>query len=202
MAARGGLTTRQIRAKLDEDATTQPKSIKIEGDAVIVVGEPKEFKASDDDRPVVATWTVDPPDGATLEAGGSTTEPQGTSVKLTASKKGTLKLTASAEAHIPATIPLAAIVAPAQTPRLPFVGRGYGTIMIALSILSVAGALSVLGKLNSAVATLLGALAGYIFLKDAPAAGGGGSTGGGESAAPGSGAQSGNTTGGVRFLKV
>jgi hypothetical protein len=86
-------------------------------------------------------------------------------VKLTATKKGVFTLHAEADEWTSGTVTVAAIIAPAESPTVAFVGRGYGTI-VAVVILTIAGVLALVGALASeAVATLLGAVAGYIFLK-------------------------------------
>jgi hypothetical protein len=192
----------EIRAIVDEALP----SLRIEGDAVVVagvgqtptavviVGTPTEFKAlgrpkdADADAPVAATWTVSPSEGAALEAGGKTgAEVVGEAVKLVAKTKGVFTLQAAADKFNPATLTVIAIAAPAETPRIPYVGSGYGTIMIAVVILTVAGVLGVVGALASeAVATLFGAVAGFIFLKGAQS--------NGDSAPPSGGQQTTSTT--------
>jgi hypothetical protein len=68
-----------------------------------------------------------------------------------------------------------AVYASPEQPSLPFVGEGYGTILLALAILTLATVLALMGKFSSdALATLFGALGGYIFYRAAGGAGGGG----------------------------
>jgi hypothetical protein len=147
--------------------TAPPPNLKIDGPAAVVVGEPTKFKALADDEPIAARWTLDPQDAGTLESTGKADgEVIGDSVSVLATKKSVFKLRAEAEGWSPGTVLLTAIAAPTETGTVAFVGRGYGTIMIAIVILTIAGVLGLVGALGSeAVATLFGAVAGYIFLK-------------------------------------
>ena len=142
----------------------------IKGDAVVVVGGRSEFKAvgPDGKTPVEATWTV-PEDAATLESGGQNGHTvEGESVWLTAKQAGVFLLGAEAAGDKADDVSVTAIVAPATTGKVAFVGAGWGTIILAVLIVTIAGVLSLAGELASeAVAALLGALAGYIFLKAA-----------------------------------
>jgi hypothetical protein len=71
---------------------------------------------------------------------------------------------------------------------LPFIGAGWGSVVVAIAIAAVTGALGLAGAITGeAVATILGALAGYVVAKgqtetrspSQPQSGGGGSSGGG-----------------------
>lgn len=171
-AMRRGLTIPQAEpvSAIAAGFAVQPaKPLQIKGDAMVVVGEKAEFKAvaADGTTPIEATWSV-PQDTATLESEGQNGHTVGgESVRLTALRAGVFLLSAEADGDSD-EVSLTSIVAPAEAPKLPFVGSGYGAIIVAVAILTIAGVLSLAGKLASeAVATLFGALAGYIFLKGA-----------------------------------
>ena len=140
----------------------------IDGPLVVVVGEPTEFRAlGTGGAPIEVHWWIDREDAAMLEAAGRTKDVVGKAVQLTALKKTTFELHAGkANGYSDGKVNLAAIEAPVEKPSLPFVGAGYGTLIIAVVILTIAGVLGLVGILSGeAVATLFGAIAGYIFVK-------------------------------------
>jgi hypothetical protein len=101
---------------------------------------------------------------------------------------GTYKLTATVDGT--STSVFVAAVQPAGEaagPRLAWVGEGYGTILIAVTVVATVTVLGLLDVLDSsALAGLFGALVGYIFLKSATGDGGSGA-GGGQTAQTGNG---------------
>lgn len=136
----------------------------IDGPLVVVVGQKTEYKALTDDKLAEATWTFEPADLIKPLDVSKTTS----SIAIEAVKKGTLRITATVEGKLPPrTIPVTVIeIPPAETSSLPFVGEGYGSILVAVAILALASVLALMGKLSSdAVATLFGAVAGYIFYR-------------------------------------
>ncbi len=81
-------------------------------------------------------------------------------------------------ANTSATAPITAVEAAPTSAGgvdLPFVGEGYGTVIVAVVLVALATVLGLLDVLDSsAVATLFGAVAGYIFFKAGAASLGGG----------------------------
>lgn len=150
-----GLVTRTMLPELD--------AAKIDGPLVVVVGQKTDYTALKRGLPVEATWTVEPGDlTKPLDAAKKTS-----SVTIEAIKKGTFMITATVDGEKAPPYPVTAIeIPPAETSSLPFVGEGYGSILVAVVILSLASVLALMGKFSSdAVATLFGAVAGYIFYR-------------------------------------
>jgi hypothetical protein len=162
--------------------------VEIDGPGVVVVGEEAEFSAKRGDEGPAVAWSIAP-----VGAGDATVDPaSGPTTKVKAAAAGSYKLVAREGATVVGEVSLNAIVPEGGAEEngsgaLPFVGAGYGTLVIAVVILTVAGALGFAGILEtSALATLFGAIAGYIFVKGAGgnadgtagSGGGSGSTGG------------------------
>jgi hypothetical protein len=135
--------------------------VTIDGPDIVVVGKPAEFVAKNNDGgQVVATWTADPAD-ATEPLGEPTSR-----LTLTATQSGTFSLTASAAGAAAIPKHVTATVADVRGQPLPFVGAGWGSIVVVIVIAAVTGALGLSGQLNGeAVATILGTLAGYAVAK-------------------------------------
>jgi hypothetical protein len=134
--------------------------VKLEGPAVAVVGQKAEFTATRDADPVDVTWTVDPSSAAEVDPSSPASK-----VLITPTKKGTFKVRAAIDGSTWET-GVTAIDPSAQRSSLPFVGLGYGAVLIAIVILTLATVLALLGKFSSdAIATLFGALAGYVFFR-------------------------------------
>ncbi len=164
------------------------KELQVKGPNTLTVGATDEYKAvvktDDTETPAAeATWQVAPEGIATLDA---TT---GATVRVTAKQQGAFELVVSvkgAAATDQATevhFPVAVIAPTAQPIDLPFVGEGWGTIILAIlfgTIVALLGLSRVLS--TSLVGTLLGALLGYIF----GVATSGGTKAAGEGAAGGS----------------
>lgn len=143
----------------------------ITGPSITTVGVPARFKAEQNDNPVEVTWTV-PPDAATIEPESPTS-----AVFVTPSKQVDFTLQVKKD-DVSREMSIRALYPPAEQSSLPFVGEGYGTILLALAILTLATVLALMGKFSTdALATLFGALGGYIFYRAAGGAGGGGNTG-------------------------
>jgi len=172
-----------IRAIAGEELTTRV-SLKVSGPGEVVIGQPAVYHAKDDSNADASdtVWTVDPDSrAAAIPSTGAT-------VQVVAVKAGTFQLKASrAGGAAPVDLKVQA-VKPAQPAgaavKLPFVGAGWGSIVGAVTIATLAGALG-LAKIigGEAVATILGALAGYLF--------------GTNLSGSGSGATSGTTAGGT-----
>jgi hypothetical protein len=88
---------------------------------------------------------------------------QGPKIKLVPVKEGVFKVSATSGGQT-VTAQVAATAPQPVRGDLPFVGGGYGAILIAVVLLMVATTLAVGGFLASeAVGTLFGGLLGYIF---------------------------------------
>jgi hypothetical protein len=152
----------------DRDAL-ESAGIKVSGPATVTVGKPAEYKATGNGS-ALAAWSV-AGDGATVAPadGGAT--------KLTATAAGSYELTVSV-ANTSATASITAVEAAPTSAGgvdIPFVGEGYGTVIVAVVLVALAAVLGLLDVLDSsAVATLFGAVAGYIFFTAGAASQGGG----------------------------
>ena len=163
-----------------------PPDLTVSGPASVTVGTPVGYAAKLGDAAAdAATWTAEPADAAAI--GPST----GGAVRVVAIKAGPIKLTA-ANGLQRATLSITAEAPPSRGIALPFVGGGWGTIVVSTVIVVVAAALGVGGVLGGqAIAGLYGALVGYLFGMR-PGSGGSGSGGTGGS---GSGGNAGGTGG-------
>jgi hypothetical protein len=158
------LTARSLYQQVDGGST-----LTISGPAIIVVGDKGAATYSipaDDNN--AAEWSVDPTVVASVDPS------KGDSVKVTARTAGVFALNVQ-RGDGKGSISVTAVDLSGGA-SLPFVGAGYGTVLIALALLTVAAVLGMEGVLSGeALATLFGALAGYIFLKGADAAAANGS---------------------------
>ena len=159
----------------------EPK-LEVTGPATVAVAKASEYTAKLDGQPATeATWTINPPAMAKVEPG------KGASVKVTPAKAGAFKVTASVGTRT------ATLDATAQAPAvagtvLPFIGGGWGSIIVSILVATIVAVLGLARVLDGqAIASLYGALVGYLFGVRTPASGGGGGAGGGGAGA-GSGA--------------
>jgi len=141
---------------------------KIDGPKIVTVGvESGEYKLISDSQPAEVKWSVEPANAA---AANPIT---GSSTKIVAAISGAFHLKADVKVNAadPTTITgmfSVAAIAPQAGRKidLPVFGRGYGTIAIAIVILAIVLIMGLSHDLDSAaIATLLGALVGYIFSK-------------------------------------
>jgi hypothetical protein len=165
------------------DPGTPPGAqLTISGPGVLAVGETQAYAAKLGTEQAEVTWTATP-DGLTIDPA------QGATVQVTATRVDTYALQATGgDGTQPATVTVA-VVKPAKDTGggIPFAGSGYGAVIIAIVLIAVATVLGLLDVLDStAIGTLLGAIAGYIFVRQ-----GGGGGGGAGGAAPGGGAPGG-----------
>ena len=151
-------------AYVEGETPPVPAPMQISGPASVTVGtESGEFVASwvEGNAPAAdAAWSVDPPNAAVVNP------TSGAKVKVIAAVAGAFALTASVAGQKPGTAQLrvAAVAAQASAVQLPFIGHGYGSIVIAVILIAAVIVLGVGGVLSGeGVATLLGALLGYIF---------------------------------------
>jgi len=155
-----------------------PKKLNIKGPNSVTVNlESSDFVASFEQQGAetpgdnTITWQIVPEGAAILSRS------QGATVRLTAKQLGAFILLARAEdpttgamteVHFPV-----AVIAPTQSDiPLPFIGEGWGTIILAIlfgTIIALLGLSRVLS--TSLVGTLLGALLGYIFSMVGPGLG-------------------------------
>lgn len=148
------------RSAAEADVSAPPE-VMIDGPSTIVVGASSEYVARLDGVQVVATWTaspstaIEPPTEATSR------------LPVTARQSGPFTLTAAAPGATAGTMRVtAATPAPTRTQSLPFLGAGWGSVVVAVIIASVTAALGLAGQLGGeAVATILGALVGYVVAK-------------------------------------
>ena len=161
--------------------------LKIEGPGVVTVGvESAEFTATvgKEPAPPETRWTVTPANAATVSP------KRGSTVKIIATVAGAFTIAAEVSAAPDADVSPEARAAlrpevisglkPAASARgevqvaaispeinaieLPFIGRGYGSIAMAIILVAAVIVLGMAGVLSGeGVATLLGGLLGYIF---------------------------------------
>ena len=127
---------------------------------------------------VDVTWSVEPPTAAAVQP------MKGLSVVVVAAVECafTLKATATPATGTPASkaLQVAAVRANSADVTLPFVGQGYGSVAIAIVVLTVVAWLGLAQVLDGqAVATVLGGLVGYVFGTGVVGRTGGGAAGGG-----------------------
>jgi hypothetical protein len=144
----------------------------IHGPATVRVGVPVTYTLVGTDASA-ATWHL--LGEATLSA---TTGP---SVRVTATNAGGFRLTAK-YGTLPTELPrdlLAEQPATTDTSKVPLLGRGYGTVVIALAVASVTAALGLTKVLDGqAVAGILGSLVTLSVARGTSSAGGGAAAGG------------------------
>ena len=149
-----------------------------------------------------ASYQVQPSDGATyawkVDGPGTVSPPDQPTTTLTASGPGTVTLSVTVtpktgSASKPVSLPIKVVASPKPAPtmdKVPFLGSGYGTVVILLAVASVTAALGLTDVLNGqAVAGVLASIVTYSVARAAGAAGGAASSGkasGGSSAKGGS----------------
>lgn len=141
-----------------ETAEQQPV---VAGPAVIVVGEPTVYKATVQDAPATScTWTLQPPDAATIEPA------TGAEITLTASKEGPITLNAAVEGGEPTLVHLTAIAKSGESNSggVPLLGTGFAGVAAAITAFAIAGGLTALNILSGAAfIAFLGPVVGYFF---------------------------------------
>jgi hypothetical protein len=152
----------QSLAGADATKMTALKELKIEGPGFVPVRTNAEFKAWQDTSPATgAQWSTIPDDFARFIGPN-----QGEKVTLTPQKTGPFVLTASIGTPPTAqgSVSVAAVALQPTTEELPFMGQGYGSLVIAVLVVVAVILLALTGVLTSdVVATLFGGLLGYIF---------------------------------------
>jgi hypothetical protein len=147
--------------------------LQIVGPSTVTVGQQVTFLAVGAPDGQVPAWSVQ--GDATLSSNS------GPSTRLTAQAVGAIYLTVTAgDAHV--AMAISAIAATTdQSSSVPFLGSGYGSVVIALAVASVTASLGLTNVINGqAVAGILGSLVTYSVTRAAAAANGaGGGAGGG-----------------------
>ena len=129
------------------EATATP-ALTITGPTSAVVGVPTEYKAS-----VSASWSLAP------EGAGAVNPTEGEAVRVTPAQSGILMIKASKDTAN--AVMQVAVLEPSKVVKLPFVGRGYGTIAIGIVAIFVVFGLGIIGRLGpEAIATFFGGLLG------------------------------------------
>ena len=162
----------------------------IAGSPTLTVGSPSTYTVTLDDAPTDGTWTANP---ATAAAIAPTT---GSSVSVVALKAGSIKLAAAAGGQT-VTLAVTAEAPVESSTALPFIGPGWGSIIVSIVIAVVVAALGLAGILDGqAIAGLYGALVGYLFGVRTGAGGGASGAASNEGAAGGGGDASRSGAGG------
>jgi hypothetical protein len=153
-------------------------TVRVDGPASITVGEPAEYRALKADAEVDAEWTVSPAGSATW------TPTSGKTVAVTATKADAAYTVTAKAGDEMASKEVKAAAKPDTATTIPFVGKGWGTIVIVVALLTFATVLGLTDSLDKgALATLFGAIAGYAFHHGVTSGGGPTST------SPGTGTQ-------------
>ena len=146
----------------------KPKTLQIQGPTIVSVGRHIKYKASSPDSTFTAQeiedviWTVTPDSAAVILGTSKGAE---ATIKVKTSGIFTLQATLEAikiESRISATEEGVRPIV-----RIPWVGSGYGTLLIAVIVLGLAMSLVLLRILSAeAIATLFTAIIGFIFGRD------------------------------------
>ena len=146
------------RAQTAEAVTTP--IVVVTGPVSTIVGQQSSVytvKVNAQDHAGEVTWSIAPPEAAVVMPSKTAT------ARVVPAKAGAFKLTATVGGGTGA-LDIAALESSTSNFKLPFIGAGVGSFYVAIMILILAAVLGILGILSGeAVATLIGALAGYIF---------------------------------------
>lgn len=143
-------------------------ALEISGSSQLIVGTAATFSASLDGQPATAAaWSVEPSGSATLSSR------EGASVQVLATVAGQVTIRATVESRV-ASLTVEAIAPAIGATDLPFLGGGWGAIIVSVVLIAVIAALGLSRILGGeATASLLGTLAGYLFGIRGQAGGGG-----------------------------
>jgi hypothetical protein len=134
------------------------------GPSVVEVGQEAEYTAalSDNTPTDAAIWSVEPRNAAAVRSAKADSN---AILKITPMVEGPLTLSVTLSApDVRATLQVTAVTPPRGSVEIPFVGRGYGSIAIAIVIVTAVIILALAGVLGAeSVGALLAALLGYIF---------------------------------------
>jgi hypothetical protein len=142
-------------------AGAEESQIVVHGPALVTVGvESAPFTVRKDAVVVQADWAVEPADAAGVDPG------RRQAVRVTATKEGPFQVKAQVPGVIDAAVAHVTANAAAPPGEIPFVGAGYGGLMVAIAAVTIAGSLTALGVLpGAALATLLGTVVSYFFVR-------------------------------------
>lgn len=162
------------------------EELTISGSSTLTLGKPAEYSATPDASAAEAIWAVDPVDAAAVNPS------KGAKVKVTPAKVGAFKLTATGSDGKTASLGIV-VQAPAPSGSvLPFIGGEWGAMIVSVVIVTIVAVLGVAGVLGrEGIATLFGALVGYLFgVRSSTGGSGSGNTGttGGSGTTSGTGA--------------
>jgi hypothetical protein len=156
----------------------------IAGSPTLSVGSPSTYVVTLGGAPTDGAWTADPAAAARI------TPTTGSSVSVEALQAGSIKLSAAAGGQ---TVTLGVTAEPPAegSTALPFIGPGWGSIVVSIVIAVVVAVLGLAGILDGqAIAGLYGALVGYLF---GVRTGAGGASSGGANEGASGGGQAGNS---------
>lgn len=147
----------------------EDSGLEIHGPATIPVGpEGAEFSVLGAAEGEEVSWTISPETAATVKP------ERGSKVKVTAAKAGNFTVNAQRGTSKAPPVSVTAVDVAPQDKGLPFVGTGWGALVISITLITGAVVLGVMDVLEGeAIATLFGALAGYVFLKGTDSGSGG-----------------------------
>jgi hypothetical protein len=159
-----------VTAALDQSEDEKPRIELKDGGPIaalrIQVGQAgPELVVKRGGSPQQATWTSNPPDFIDVSADPTA------SLRLQAKKAGTFTLVAAVKGEVSGSDaqsdPVAVTADPptqTQATSVPFLGQGWGSMIIAILVAALVAALGFAGILGSeAVAGFYGALIGYVF---------------------------------------
>jgi hypothetical protein len=147
-----------------EDTGAKQVTLEASGPGVVEIGQEAEFtaKLSDGTTTDAAAWSVEPKTAAAIRP----SKPESTaSVKVIPAVAGAFTLNVEVTAlALKTSLNVAAVAPSGGGVEVPFVGRGYGSIAIAIVIVAAVIILGLSGVLGAeSVGALLAALLGYIF---------------------------------------
>ena len=162
--ARRGMTSSpgQTQATISggtDSGLAPPPEITITGPKFLIVGEPSEYAAKAGDDPAPVTWSVQGMDEAKIDPATASA-----SVKVTPSESGPFAIVATTDDGRRAMLPVMAEKPVIAATVLGYVGAGWGSIVVAIIVAAIVGALGIATVLDGqAIAGLYGALIGYLF---------------------------------------
>ena len=152
----------------DNESDQLSKTLQVKGPQTLAIGvESSAYvaimkdSANDKQEPAQdAKWTVKPEDAASLSSDS------GPTVKVTSNRLGAFILHIDAGSPTTKSIdfPIASIQPASKAASIPFIGEGWGTIVLAIVFGTAVSLLGLSRVIDPAlVGTLMGALLGYIF---------------------------------------
>ncbi len=142
-------------------AANSPSTLAVTGPTITSVQDPVELKATVAGKAHAVVWSVAPADGVGgVPAAGADT------ATLTFSKAGVYEVLATAGSDV-VIHSIVALPAAGET-EVPFLGAGWGAVVIAITVAVFTAVLGLSGVVTSeTVATVLGALVTFVVVKKA-----------------------------------